>query len=219
MVVFFLLLVVCVGLLFVLFCFCRGRNVLFLLFVINVDFVIPEPGGITAKRNLLRRTEAKASPRHLNNCHSWKCNTYKLVIFIFFFSRREAGDVWCLSLVWNLRTHLIPLSYLLSCFFCLVFLLFLSCQFSANGPFSWFLLFFYRKLKYFSLKAFLVLCVRSSWIQLWMQQESALSFYPLQTRVPDRLVPLQLVSGWKVMCGCISWLEWGKIQDPKTTSP
>ena len=36
--------------------------------------------------------------------------------------------------------HLLPLSYLLSCFFfspCLVLLLFLSCHFSANGPFSW----------------------------------------------------------------------------------
>ena len=32
---------------------------------------------------------------------------------------------------------LIPLSYLLSCFFYLVLLLFLSCHFSANGPFSW----------------------------------------------------------------------------------
>ena len=32
---------------------------------------------------------------------------------------------------------LIPLSYLLSCFFCPVLLLFLSCHFSANGPFSW----------------------------------------------------------------------------------
>ena len=44
--------------------------------------------------------------------------------------------------------HLIPLSYLLSCFFCLVLLLFLSCHFSANGPFSW--LFFQKTLKYFS---------------------------------------------------------------------
>ena len=33
--------------------------------------------------------------------------------------------------------HLISLSYLLSCFFCLVILLFLSCHFSANSPFSW----------------------------------------------------------------------------------
>ena len=35
--------------------------------------------------------------------------------------------------------HLIPLSYLLSCFFfsCLVILLFLSCHFSANGLLSW----------------------------------------------------------------------------------
>ena len=33
--------------------------------------------------------------------------------------------------------HLIPLSYLLTCFFCLVLLLFLSCHVSANGPFSW----------------------------------------------------------------------------------
>ena len=33
--------------------------------------------------------------------------------------------------------HLIPLSYLLSCFFpCLALLLFLSCHFSANGLFS-----------------------------------------------------------------------------------
>ena len=40
----FLLFLVCVGFCFVLFCFCRGRNVLFLLFVIQVDFVIPEPG-------------------------------------------------------------------------------------------------------------------------------------------------------------------------------
>ena len=63
--VFLLLLLVCVG--FCLFYFCRGRNVLFLLlFVINVDFVIPEPGWITAKRNLLRRTKAKASPCHLS---------------------------------------------------------------------------------------------------------------------------------------------------------
>ena len=40
--------------------------------------------------------------------------------------------------------HLILLSYRLSCFFCLVLLLFLSCHFSANGPFS--RLFFSRKL-------------------------------------------------------------------------
>ena len=32
--------------------------------------------------------------------------------------------------------HLIPLSYLLACFFCLILLLFLSCHFSVNGPFS-----------------------------------------------------------------------------------
>ena len=41
--------------------------------------------------------------------------------------------------------HLIPLSYLLPCFFCLVLLLFLSCHFSDNGLFSWL---FSRKLKY-----------------------------------------------------------------------
>ena len=32
--------------------------------------------------------------------------------------------------------HLIPLSYLLSCCFCLILLLFLSCNFSANGALS-----------------------------------------------------------------------------------
>ena len=45
--------------------------------------------------------------------------------------------------------HLIPLSYLISCCFCLVLLLFLSCHCSANGPFS---CLFSRKLKYFSLR-------------------------------------------------------------------
>ena len=45
--------------------------------------------------------------------------------------------------------HLIPVSYLLSCFFCLV-LLFLSCHFSAKRPFSWL---FSRKLKYFFVKS------------------------------------------------------------------
>ena len=46
--------------------------------------------------------------------------------------------------------HLISFSYLLSCvcvFFCLVLLLFLSCHFSANGPFSW--LFFQKTLIFF----------------------------------------------------------------------
>ena len=46
--------------------------------------------------------------------------------------------------------HLIPLSYLLSCYFCLILLLFLSCHFSANGPVSW--LFPQKTLKYFSLR-------------------------------------------------------------------
>ena len=46
--------------------------------------------------------------------------------------------------------HLIPLSYLLSCFFLpIVLLLFLSCHCFANGPFS---CLFSRKLKYFSLR-------------------------------------------------------------------
>ena len=37
-------------------------------------------------------------------------------------------------LVWNLRAVILDL---LSCFYCLVLLLFLFCHFSANGPFSW----------------------------------------------------------------------------------
>ena len=40
---------------------------------------------------------------------------------------------------------------LLSCFYCLVLLLFLFCHFSANGPFSC-LLFSSENLKYFSLR-------------------------------------------------------------------
>ena len=46
--------------------------------------------------------------------------------------------------------HLIPLSYLLSRFFCLVLLLFLSCHFSAKVHSPDF--FFSRKLKYFLLR-------------------------------------------------------------------
>ena len=45
-------------------------------------------------------------------------------------------DVWWTPLVWNLGAviwFLVPVS----CFFCLVFLLFLSCHFSANGPLFW----------------------------------------------------------------------------------
>ena len=63
--------------------------------------------------------------------------------------RREAGDVWCLPPVWNLRAVIwFPFPILL--FFCLVLLLFLSCHFSVNGPFSWLL--FQKTLKYFSLR-------------------------------------------------------------------
>ena len=56
----------------------------------------------------------------------------------FFNPQREAGDVWCLPPVWNLRA-VIWFPFPISChvFFCLVLLLFLPCHFSANGPFSW----------------------------------------------------------------------------------
>ena len=50
--------------------------------------------------------------------------------------------------VWNLRAVILDL---LSCFYCLVLLLFLFCHFSANGPFSC-LLFFLRKLEVFFVK-------------------------------------------------------------------
>ena len=62
---------------------------------------------------------------------------------------REARDVSsCLE---SQGCHLIPLSYLLSCFFfCLVLLRLLSCHFCANGPFSW--PFLQKTLKYFSLR-------------------------------------------------------------------
>ena len=52
---------------------------------------------------------------------------------------REPGDVWCLSPVWNLG-DVIWFPFAISSFmlfFCRVHLLFLSCHFSANRPFSW----------------------------------------------------------------------------------
>jgi len=51
--------------------------------------------------------------------------------------RREARDVWCKPPVWNLRAVIWFTISVSSLFFCLVLLLFLSCHFSANGPFSW----------------------------------------------------------------------------------
>ena len=55
--------------------------------------------------------------------------------------------------------RLIPHSYLLSCFCCVVVLLFLSCLFSVNGSFSW-LFFLYRKLfKRFSLRVWIFCAV------------------------------------------------------------
>ena len=52
---------------------------------------------------------------------------------------QKGGQGCLMSTSWleSQGCHLIPLSYLLSCFFFLVLLLFLSCNFSANGPFCW----------------------------------------------------------------------------------
>ena len=52
------------------------------------------------------------------------------------------GGQGCLMFIPCLESqgcHLIPLSYLLSCFSALVLFLFLSCHFSAHGPFSYLL--------------------------------------------------------------------------------
>ena len=66
-------------------------------------------------------------------------------------SWREARNICCLSPVWNLRAVIwfIPLSHFPVSFFCLVLLLFLSCHFSSNGPFS--RLFFQKFLQHFLL--------------------------------------------------------------------
>ena len=80
--------------------------------------------------------------------------------------------------------HLIPLSYLSSCFFCLV-LHFLSCQFSANGPFS---RLFFQKTQIFFGKGQLGFCVwllLSSWEMIvgrWYVQLAATwhLYLPLQ---------------------------------------
>ena len=77
-------------------------------------------------------------------CHDKRC-----VLCLSRQPRREFGDVSCHPPVWNLRAVIrfpFPISSL-GFFLCLVLLLFLSCNVSANGPFSF--LYPPRKLKYF----------------------------------------------------------------------
>ena len=65
-------------------------------------------------------------------CHDKRC-----VLCLSRQPRREFGDVSCHPPVWNLRAVIrfpFPISSL-GFFLCLVLLLFLSCNFSANGPF------------------------------------------------------------------------------------
>ena len=50
--------------------------------------------------------------------------------------KRGWGCLMTSSCLESQGCHLIPLSYLLSCFFCLVLLLVPSCDVSANGLFS-----------------------------------------------------------------------------------
>ena len=78
------------------------------------------------------------------------CLSRQKMCFVFVQPRREAGDVSRHPPVWNLRAVIrfpFPISSL-GFFLCLVLLLFLSCNVSANGPFSF--LYPPRKLKYFS---------------------------------------------------------------------
>ena len=81
--------------------------------------------------------------------HSFVC--LFVCLFLIWYPRREAGDVWCLPHVWNLRlsfdsTLLPPLL-----FFRLVLWLFLSDLFSAFWPIL--LNFFQKILQYFSLRS------------------------------------------------------------------
>ena len=88
-------------------------------------------------------------PHAKSSIKPWKL--VKLVFYLHCWPRREASDVWCHPPVWNLSAVIwfpFPISSLV--FFCLVLLLFLSCHFSANGPFSW--PFFQKTVKYFSLR-------------------------------------------------------------------
>ena len=83
--------------------------------------------------------------RQTRVCHDKRC-----VLCLSRQPRREFGDVSCHPPVWNLRAVIrfpFPISSL-GFFLCLVLLLFLSCNVSANGPFSF--LYPPRKLQYFS---------------------------------------------------------------------
>jgi len=74
--------------------------------------------------------------KHIASCS--ECGmTYIAFCRFLFLPRREArGCLMSPSCLESQGCHFIPLSYLLSCFLCLDLLLFLSCHFSANGPFS-----------------------------------------------------------------------------------
>ena len=86
---------------------------------------------------------------------------------------REAGDVWCPPPVWNLRAVIWCPFSVTSCFFCLVLLLFLSCHFSANGPFSWL---FQKTLRYILLRVrlYCMALVKQLWDGRWCVQLAAI---------------------------------------------
>ncbi len=82
-----------------------------------------------------------------------KLLTYEVYLMFIFMSMFYDQNAECYAiLVVFMHLKLLPESEhdLLSCFYCLVLLLFLFCHFSANGPFSCF--FSSENLKYFPLR-------------------------------------------------------------------
>ena len=72
-----------------------------------------------------------------NDCDFFYINSFVFIgSFTLFSPKGGQGCLMSSSCLESQGCHLIPLSYLLSCFFWLVLLLFLSCHFSVNGPFS-----------------------------------------------------------------------------------
>ena len=131
---------------------------------------------------------------HFTPVCAFSPQTYLQFVFIFWKLAfgREAGDVWCLTPVWNPSAVIwspFPISLLGS----LLLLLFLSCHFSANGPFAWL---FSRKLSnsFRQGLGFFVWLLWSSWEMIvgrWYVQLAAIWHW--------------LVMSWCLMSSDVIW--------------
>ena len=75
---------------------------------------------------------------HYTTLHYTTILLHLLLLVLVLLPKGGRGCLMSPSCLESQGCHLIPLSYLLSGFFCLVLLLFPSCHFSANGTFSCF---------------------------------------------------------------------------------